>query len=145
MVGDSKRLAVLPALSTSGARLVLPEVEFNDKWSTEIHVVNVSCHSLPVTMSLRAMDGSEVGTYSASLQPHGKLIHRMDEMFPDLSAPFTGYLLITASDNVAAAELLLSTVALAALPGTPLVAGSGTATKLYSAHLASGGALDTRG
>jgi len=137
-LGDSKRLEAFPSPAPTGSALILPDIELNGNWSTEIHLVNPTGQSRLAALSLRGGDGTDGGTYTVRLDPYATLVNPIDALFPVLVPPFNGYLLITADGDVSAAELLVGTQAWAGLNASALTAGGAGANKLYAAQFVTG-------
>lgn len=137
-LGDTKRLEAFSTPAPVSSMSVLPDIDFNDSWSTEIHLVNPGGVSVSVTLSLRASDGTLVETKKIWLDPYAKQANRLEILFPSVASPFNGYLLLAATGEINASELLVSAQSWAGLSASPLASGGAGATKLYSAQFVSG-------
>ncbi len=137
-IGDSGRQDGLAVAAVNWPRLVLPEVEYDSAWTTELHLANTSNFDSNLQLELRNSNGSTAGTYDTWLGAKGALTGAITDIFPNLTAPFRGYLLVSADQRLAAAGLLVSTNSIATTGGQLWQNGSDTPAKLYAPQVLSG-------
>ena len=124
--------------------VVLSRIQYDSLSSTEVHIANPTNFQNSMQLELHSNAGI-VGTFEMILAAKEKFTRKIEDIFPGLSNPFLGYLIIRADYQVSVAELLITDATLAALNGQILYVGSDEPTRLYSAQLATGnGAWETR-
>jgi hypothetical protein len=123
-------LDILPLESAANNTWVLSLIEQNDLYGTQVHVANNSNFATSVQFDLRGPDGVSVGAYNTGIEAKGKVTLGPSTIFPGLQTPFTGYLVVSAGQDITTAALLLSRTAVAAVAGKipPAATGAG---KLY--------------
>ena len=136
-IGNGRIFDVLPLNSGHAQTVVLTDIELNDTYDTEIHIVNPATDGRALTVTLYSPFGIAAGTYTGNLDAKSTLIHRVEELFPGVTNPFIGYLVISGDGDIAAAALLYSYSTLTAVDGHPVNA-SGAAT-LYGPQLGAAG------
>lgn len=136
LIGDNT-LNVLDGIAAplAASSLVLTDIEYDSVYSTEVHLANTAGAQNNLTLELYSGAGVQAGRFSTSLPAKGKYFGKIQDIFPSMPRPFLGYLVVRGDQDVAAAELLVSSSAMAALGGQRLQAASVTPTKLYSAQL----------
>src|SRR6185503_4432150 len=145
LLAAGRALDSVEAEPAPGKSLILPEVEFNDIYSTEVHLANATRFRGTVTFRLRASDGSATASpVSVPLEPKARFSRRIEGIFPSLAAGFVGYLLVDSDQDLAAAELLVSARTMAALRALPRGQQSNASIRLHSPYLETGGAAFTR-
>jgi hypothetical protein len=139
LVGDRDRLDGVDTLINRSPAVVLPDIEFSTTYTTEVHVANPNSVAINVSFELRSAPGAVVGTYETTLAGKGKIERTIQDLFPTLTRPFAGYLIVRGDADLVAAELLVSEQSMAALNGQILSTPAAVRTRLYSAQLATGG------
>lgn len=136
--GDPGRADGLALPAVGWPRLVLPDIELDTGWSTELHIANTTNFSSNLSLELRSSSGATAGTYDTVLGAKGAISGPITDFFPNLPKSFKGYLLINGEQRLAAAGLLVSTNSIAATGGQLWQSGSNTPVKLYGPQVIAG-------
>ena len=139
ILGNGQWLEALPATSGHVLSTLLTDIEFDDIYSTEIHVVNPATNRRNLTLSLYRGDGTNVGIVRKSLGPKATLVNRTEALFPALQPPFSGYIVVSGDGDVIASALLHSYSNLSAVSGHPINPAASGPIKLYGAQLGAPG------
>ena len=134
MLGKDDRLDGLSLPALVAGTQVLTDVQYDATMTTEIHVANVTRFDTNLTLELRSAAGALVGSYETSLAPKEVLAQRVQDIFRTLAQPFTGYVIVRGSQDLAAAALQLTAAEITALPGQ-IALVSNTPTKLYAPYV----------
>ncbi|MBI4482513.1 MAG: hypothetical protein HY652_06440 [Acidobacteria bacterium] len=132
----STNLDGAPVLKESAPQLVFSRVlEGTHSFgpvTTEFHVVNPGSSTARVTFTLRAPDGSSLNAGPLPIPPRGKLLRTVTELFG--SGRLSGHVEVYGDQNLVGFQRIKFDDTLLGLPAqiTP------TATRLYSAQMASG-------
>ncbi|MBK8312701.1 MAG: right-handed parallel beta-helix repeat-containing protein [Acidobacteria bacterium] len=136
--GDTGRQDGLAIPAVNWPRLILPDIELDSAWTTEIHLANTANFNTNLRLELHSSNGSLAGTYETSLGAKGALADSITEFFPNLTAPFKGYLLVSSDQRLAAAGLLISANSIATTSGQLWQSGSDTPVKLFGPQVLAG-------
>ena len=136
-MANSKALEALPVVRTASPVAILTAIEYNAIYSTEIHLANATNLTNRFAIVLQNPDGTSAGVYAGQLAPKGKFVSRVEEIFPSLPNPFTGYAVVQGDGSIVAAELVTSGTAMAALNAQTLDLAASGSGKLYAPHFAS--------
>jgi hypothetical protein len=144
MLGSGNKRDVLDVSSFSAAALALSDVAYDSSNTTEIHLANGANIDNDMLLELYSANGSIVSASDVSLPAKGRFAGRIQDLFPTIPKPFTGYLLAIGNTDLSAASLSVSSSEISALIGQPLQSGL-MPTKLYGAYvLTSANNLTTR-
>src|SRR5207248_2012930 len=138
-IGNGTLLDVLPLTTGHSMSSVLTDVEFDDAYSTQLRVVNPAAHSLNLAIDLRGSDGKSAGTYTGRLEARDTLFSRIEELFPSIQKPFSGYAVFSGDGDVLASALLLSYSTLTAVSAQPLNPQASGGVTLYGPQLGAPG------
>ena len=134
---SGRRFETLALSEFTSPALILTDVEASDTFSTTIHLANPTPFNVNYFATLFNPAGGQVGTAQGTLVPKGSLQQDVTGMF-GVSAPFSGYVTITADDSISAAEVITSALTMATLGAKPLLVASAQPSQLYSAQLYAG-------
>ena len=133
--GNGTLFEALPMSAGHFLSSVVTDIEFDDTFSTEIHVVNPATNPRNFTIDLRNPDGTSAGTYSDLLGAKSTSMYHIEDLFPTLQKPFIGYAMVSGDGDVLASALLFSYATLSAASGHPLNALATGGTTLYGPQL----------
>ncbi|MBV8820995.1 MAG: choice-of-anchor D domain-containing protein [Acidobacteriaceae bacterium] len=138
-LGNGSQFDALPLVAGHASSSILTDIEFDDTYSTELRIVNPSTIARNLTIDLRRPDGTSVGTYTDSFEAKSSLVNRIEDLFPSIQKPFSGYAFVSANGDVLASSLLFSFSTLTALAAHPLGLNAAGATTLYAERLGAPG------
>lgn len=114
---------VTPA-SAPGVLFLFPAVEYAARKATELRVANVSWASAAVKVRLYNPNGTERGVYSSNVAPKASFTGKLEGLFPALPKGFTGYAVISATQNVVVSGVYSTPKAATSLAGIPMTDAS---------------------
>ncbi len=135
LLGSGNRVDGLAVPNRYAPTVVLPGIEYDARYTTEVQLSNPTNFPSNLTLELRTETGAQFSTYETTLAPKGRFAEAIQYLFPAIVQPFTGYLLVRSDHDVAAVALLLSDAEIVALNGQPLPDASNTASKLYTPRI----------
>jgi uncharacterized protein (TIGR03437 family) len=130
-------LALTPAFDT----VVLAGIQILAAEATEIEIANTTPFANTITATLFNTSGAMAGRFLTQVPPKGSFSTVLNQMFPNATAPFQGYILVQGSERLTASATTFAGNAIASIPGQSLY---GTATSFYAAHFTAGTGQDAR-
>ncbi len=141
LLSSARGAAALPLPRQGSMRVLLTGIQP----ASEVHVLNATNFGAVVNLSYVSAAGQTTGSATFPLASRRSRTERVLTLFPDLQAPIDGYIVIDATQPIAAAHLLGSPGTLAALAAqtadsipsgaqtfsAPLLFGAGAETELH--------------
>ncbi len=135
LFSDATRLEVLPLQRQPSDYLVVPWVEASTVVRSEIHLANPGNFVNQASLYLYAADGTLADSRWVELQPKAKVRGELSAIFNSMPDTFTGYVVISAANPVAAAALHTYRGALSASPSQAAATLLGAPATLYAPYL----------